>query len=55
LAGISQQPTQKASTGSAKGKEVIGSEQDIMTNQPGHISSHRNIGQFIEAVDWKTT
>jgi len=28
--GTSQQPTQKASTGSAKGKEVIGSEQDTM-------------------------
>ena len=32
FAGISQQPTQKANTRSTKGKEVIDTEQDIMTD-----------------------
>ena len=44
FARTSQQPTQKASTGSAKGKEVIGSEQDIMTDQPA-TSKEQGQGQ----------
>ena len=33
FAGTSQQPSQKASTGSAKGKQVIDSEQETMADQ----------------------
>lgn len=32
--GTSQQPLQKANTASAKGKEVIGGEQETMAGQP---------------------
>jgi len=45
FAGTSQQCTQKANTRSAKGKEVIGAEQETMTDQPA-TSKEQGQGQF---------